>query len=94
LYLKIKLYKIQMPKKQETTSRDINYAIRDIYKILCEIQYEECEKILEIAWGDRRKERGLDVDESESEEEESEGEKEDYFEFTDDSSSCCSEVGS
>jgi len=81
-----------MPKKQETTSRDIDSAIRDIYKILCEIQYEECENILEIAWGDRRKEKGLDVDESESESEE-----EDHFSFTDDdtdNSSCCSEVGS
>ncbi len=85
-----------MPKKQETTSRDINFAIRDIYKILCEIQYEECEKILEIAWDDRRKERGLDVDESESDTEGAE-EEEDHFSFTDDdtdNSSCCSEVGS
>jgi len=80
-----------MPKKQETTSQDINYAIREIYRILCDIQYEECESLLEAAWSDRRKERDLDVDLSESDEED-----EEHFQFTDDSSSssCESEVGS
>jgi len=71
-----------MPKKQETTSRDIDYAIREIYKILCEIQYEECENILNKAYSERARENYLDVDISESEDEEEQDPEPDYI-FTD-----------
>ena len=58
-----------MPKKQETTSADINYAIEAIISILKEIQYEECENILNKAYSERARENYLDVDISESDEE-------------------------
>jgi len=58
-----------MPKKQETTYSDINYAIEAIISILKEIQYEECENILNQAYACRARENELDVDISESEEE-------------------------
>jgi len=63
-----------MPKRQETTSRDIDFAIREIYKLLCDIQYEECQGVLEQAFESRARDNDLDVDISESEEEESEDE--------------------
>ncbi len=59
-----------MPKKQQTTYADINYAIEAIITILKEIQYEECENILNQAYSCRSRENSLDVDISESEEEE------------------------
>lgn len=59
-----------MPKKQQTTYADINYAIEAIITILKEIQYEECENILNQAYSCRARENSLDVDISESEEEE------------------------
>jgi len=70
-----------MPKKQETTYSDINYAIEAIVSILKEIQYEECENILNKAYSERARENDLDVDVSESEEEENH-EEPDYI-FTD-----------
>jgi len=36
-----------MPKKEETTYKDIDYAIRDIYEILCRIEINECKDIVE-----------------------------------------------
>ena len=71
-----------MPKKQETTYSDINYAIEAIISILKEIQYEECENILNKAYSERARENDLDVDISESEEEEDNHEEPDYI-FTD-----------
>ena len=59
-----------MPKIQETTSADINYAIEAIISILKEIQYEECENILNKAYCARARETYLDVDISDSDEEE------------------------
>ena len=58
-----------MPKIQITTHADINYAIEAIVSILKEIQYEECENILNKAYSERARETDLDVDISESEEE-------------------------
>ena len=74
-----------MPKKQETTSADINYAIEAIITILKEIQYEECENILHKAYEYRARERDLDVDISESEEEDDD--EEPNFIYTDSSDS-------
>lgn len=59
-----------MPKKQETTSRDIQHAFQSILEILCDIQYEECASLLEDCLSNRAKMNDLDVDISESEEEE------------------------
>jgi len=59
-----------MPKKQQTTYADINYAIEAIISILKEIQYEECENILNQAYSERARETELDVDLSESDDEE------------------------
>ncbi len=70
-----------MPKKQETTNADINYAIEAIISILKEIQYEECENILNKAYSSRARENYLDVDVSESDEEQHDPEP-DYI-FTD-----------
>ena len=70
-----------MPKIQITTHADINYAIEAIISILKEIQYEECENILNKAYSERARENDLDVDVSESEEEENH-EEPDYI-FTD-----------
>ena len=72
-----------MPKKQETTSRDIQHAFQSILEILCDIQYEECEQILSDAFNERSKIKDLDVDVSESEEEEEE-EVKDMEEIVDD----------
>ena len=58
-----------MPKIQKTTNADINYAIEAIISILKEIQYEECENILNKAYSSRARENYLDVDVSESDEE-------------------------
>jgi len=71
-----------MPKIQITTNADINYAIEAIISILKEIQYEECENILNKAYSDRARETDLDVDLSESDEEQTEGAEFDYL-FTD-----------
>jgi len=71
-----------MPKKQQTTNADINYAIEAIISILKEIQYEECENILNKAYSERARENYLDVDISESEEEEEQDPEPDYI-FTD-----------
>jgi len=71
-----------MPKIQKTTNADINYAIEAIISILKEIQYEECENILNKAYSDRARETDLDVDLSESDEEQTEGAEFDYL-FTD-----------
>jgi len=59
-----------MPKIQKTTNADINYAIEAIISILKEIQYEECENILNKAYSERARETELDVDLSESDDEE------------------------
>ena len=59
-----------MPKIQITTHADINYAIEAIISILKEIQYEECENILNKAYSERARETELDVDLSESDDEE------------------------
>jgi hypothetical protein len=61
-----------MPKKQITTSRDIQHAFQSILEILCDIQYEECASLLEDCLRDRAKMNDLDVDISESEEEQEE----------------------
>ena len=58
-----------MPKKEETTYKDIDYAIRDIYEILCRIEINECKDIVERALEGRARENNLDVDISESEDE-------------------------
>ena len=58
-----------MPKKEETTYKDIDYAIRDIYEILCRIEITECKDIVERALEGRERETNLDVDISESEDE-------------------------
>ncbi len=71
-----------MPKKQQTTNADINYAIEAIISILKEIQYEECENILNKAYSERARENYLDVDISESEDEEEQDPEPDYI-FTD-----------
>jgi len=71
-----------MPKIQKTTNADINYAIEAIISILKEIQYEECENILNKAYSERARENYLDVDISESEEEEEQDPEPDYI-FTD-----------
>jgi hypothetical protein len=60
------------PKKQITTSRDIQHAFQSILEILCDIQYEECASLLEDCLRDRAKMNDLDVDISESEEEQEE----------------------
>ncbi len=72
-----------MPKKQETTYSDINYAIEAIITILKEIQYEECENILNQAYSVRARENDLDVDISESDEEEEDNHEEPDYIFTD-----------
>ena len=73
-----------MPKKQQTTYSDINYAIEAIISILKEIQYEECENILNKAYSERARENELDVDISESESEsEEENHEEPNFIYTD-----------
>ena len=58
-----------MPKIEETTYKDIDYAIRDIYEILCRIEINECKDIVERALEGRARENNLDVDISESEDE-------------------------
>jgi len=58
-----------MPKKELTTYKDVDYAIRDIYEILCRIEINECEDIVERALESRARETNLDVDISESEDE-------------------------
>lgn len=75
-----------MPKRQITTSRDIQHAFQSILEILCEIQYEECASLLEDCLSNRAKMNDLDVDVSESEEEEGEEEEEvkDMEEIVDD----------
>ncbi len=72
-----------MPKKQETTYSDINYAIEAIISILKEIQYEECENILNQAYSGRARENDLDVDISESESEEEDNDEVPDFIYTD-----------
>lgn len=69
-----------MPKKQETTSRDIQHAFQSILEILCDIQYEECASLLEDCLSNRAKMNDLDVDVSESEEEQEEKEEEEDME--------------
>ena len=71
-----------MPKIQITTHADINYAIEAIISILKEIQYEECENILNKAYSSRARENYLDVDISESDEEHEPAQSADYI-FTD-----------
>ena len=58
-----------MPKKQETTQRDIDLAYRQICEILNEICIDDIKQLLEDCYEARNKERGLDCDISESEEE-------------------------
>ena len=58
-----------MPKIQITTHSDINYAIEAIISILKEIQYEECENILNQAYSARARETDLDVDLTECDDE-------------------------
>jgi len=58
-----------MPKKELTTYKDVDYAIRDIYEILCRIEINECQDIVERALEGRARETNLDVDISESEDE-------------------------
>ena len=65
-----------MPKKQETTSMDLRIAYKTILDALCDIQYEECAKLLEDCLTERARMNDLDVDVSESEEEEESGEDE------------------
>ncbi len=50
-----------MPKKQETTSRDIQHAFQSILEILCDIQYEECASLLEDCLYNRSKMNVLGV---------------------------------
>tara|TARA_R110000851_G_C12737906_1_gene530518 strand:- start:161 stop:391 length:231 start_codon:yes stop_codon:yes gene_type:complete len=72
-----------MPKIQITTHADINYAIEAIISILKEIQYEECENILNKAYSERARETELDVDLSESDDEEHHDDPEPDYIFTD-----------
>lgn len=58
-----------MPKKQETTQRDIDLAYRQICEILNEICIDDIKQLLEDCYEARNKERDLDCDISESEEE-------------------------
>jgi len=58
-----------MPKKQETTQRDIDLAYRQICEILNEICIDDIKQLLEDCFEARNKERSLDCDISESEEE-------------------------
>ena len=62
---------------------NINYAIEAIITILKEIQYEECENILNQAYSVRARENDLDVDISESDEEEEDNHEEPDYIFTD-----------
>ncbi len=68
-----------MPKIQETTQSDINYATEAIASILSNICIEEVDGILERVAEWRNRERNLDVDISESEEEEEDEDRDDTW---------------
>lgn len=63
-----------MPKKQETTQRDIDLAYRQICEILNEICIDDIKQLLEDCFEARNKERSLDCDISESDTEGTEDE--------------------